>query len=189
MVEEFGSMRNFSLPEASIKQAIVNTQIIDKFSIKKTSDIKDSVEYLSQITNYIKNLHKNADLKACLKENLENYYGKFPNNKENYDFPHKFLMRFNEFNASSNKNKPPTIKEMFGRALFQVNGLSEEKCLAIIDKYPTPQHLFNAYSNCISDSEREKLLVQLKCGKQMRNLGPALSKTLCLLFYSKGPLN
>jgi crossover junction endonuclease MUS81 len=182
-------MRNFSLPEASIKQAIVNTQIIDKFFIKQTSDVKDSVEYLSQLTSFIKDLYKNVDLKVCLKDDLENYYGKFPNNKENCDFPHKFSMRFTEFNATSNKNKPPTIKEMFGRILFQVNGLSEEKCLAILEKYPTPHHLFDTYSNCSSDSEREKLLAQLKCGKQMRNLGPALSKTLSLLFFTKGPLN
>jgi crossover junction endonuclease MUS81 len=46
-------MKNFSLPEASIKQAIVNTQIIDGFFVKQTTDVKDSVDYLNDMTNYI----------------------------------------------------------------------------------------------------------------------------------------
>lgn len=77
-------------------------------------------------------------------------------------------MTFQEFNQNSNKNKPPTVKEMFGRCLIQINGLSQDKCIAILDKYPTPTHLFKAYESCENESNRLKLLANVKYGKQNR---------------------
>ena len=49
-----------------------------------------------------------------------------------------YLMTFEEFNKFSNKNKPLTVKEMFAKCLMRIQGLSQEKCLAIIEEYPTP---------------------------------------------------
>jgi len=48
-------------------------------------------------------------------------------------------MRFDEFNKFSNKNKPLTITEMFAKCLMKIQGVSQNKALAIIDLYPTPQ--------------------------------------------------
>ena len=51
-------MKNFSLPESSIKQSIINTQIIDDFFVKETQNIKDSVNYLVEMTKKLIELHK-----------------------------------------------------------------------------------------------------------------------------------
>lgn len=48
-------------------------------------------------------------------------------------------MNFEEFNNFSNKNKPLTIKCMFAKCLMKIRGVSQEKCIAIIDLYPTPE--------------------------------------------------
>ena len=77
-------------------------------------------------------------------------------------------MTFQEFNENSNKNKPPTVKEMFGRCLIQIQGISQDKVVAILNKYPTPQSLFNAYQSCENEKTRLKLLANLKFGKQNR---------------------
>jgi hypothetical protein len=160
-------MKNFSLPESSIKQSIVNTQIIDDFFVKETLNIKDSVYYLVDLTKRLIQLHHGLTLKACLKEKLDEYYGKYSNKTER-EKPHCYLMTFQEFNENSNKNKPPTVKEMFGRCLIQINGLSQDKVISILDKYPTPAHLFQAYESCQNESSRFKLLANLKFGKQNR---------------------
>lgn len=49
-----------------------------------------------------------------------------------------YLMTFKEFNEFSNKNKPLTIKEMFAKCLMKIQGVSQEKCLAIIEHFETP---------------------------------------------------
>lgn len=51
-------MKNLSLPESSIKQSIINTQIIDDFFVKETLNIKDSVEYLVEMTARLTDIHK-----------------------------------------------------------------------------------------------------------------------------------
>ncbi len=51
-------MKNLSLPESSIKQSIINTQIIDDFFVKETLNTKDSVNYLVELTNRLIELHK-----------------------------------------------------------------------------------------------------------------------------------
>lgn len=97
-------------------------------------------------------------------------------------------MTFQEFNQFSNKNKPLTIREMFAKCLMKIQGVSQEKCLAIVDVYPTPAHLFQAYTKCSDDNNRSKLLANLKYGSQQRNLGPAISKLIAQLFYTNSPL-
>jgi crossover junction endonuclease MUS81 len=47
-------------------------------------------------------------------------------------------MNFVEFNQFSNKNKPLTVKEMFAKCLMKIQGVSQEKAIAIVKVYPTP---------------------------------------------------
>ena len=77
-------------------------------------------------------------------------------------------MTFHEFNENSNKNKPPTVKEMFAKCLIQINGLSQDKVVSIVEKYSTPLQLFNAFECCENENSRLKLLANIKCGKQNR---------------------
>lgn len=75
------------------------------------------------------------------------------------------------------------VKEMFVRQLLQLKGLSLEKALAIVERYPTPLSLRKAFEIVGSD-EGEKLLASIKVGSLSRQLGPALSKTV-YQFYTK----
>lgn len=74
---------------------------------------------------------KNLTLDACAKDQIDDF------NKSNQSTT--YLMQFQEFNKFSNKNKPLTIKEMFAKCLMKIQGVSQEKCIAIIDLYPTPK--------------------------------------------------
>ncbi len=49
-----------------------------------------------------------------------------------------YLMTLTEFNQFSNKNKPLTVREMFVKCLMKIQGMSQEKALAITDMYQTP---------------------------------------------------
>lgn len=47
-----------SLPEKSILQADVNTQLIDSLTVHHTNDPKDSAYYLIEMTNYLKRTYE-----------------------------------------------------------------------------------------------------------------------------------
>ena len=54
LIEEFGSTKHMSLPEKSLLQAEVNTQLIDNLLVHHSTDPRDSVLYLSEMTRFIR---------------------------------------------------------------------------------------------------------------------------------------
>ena len=69
---------------------------------------------------------------------------------------------------------------MFIRQLMQLSGVSIEKAMAIVDLYPTPLVLSEAFRN--ASKSGEKLLSTIQVGPAKRQLGPALSKTIFDLY-------
>lgn len=51
-------MKHMSLPEKSILQADINTQLIDELTVHHCTDPKDSASYLIQMTNYLIDRYK-----------------------------------------------------------------------------------------------------------------------------------
>ncbi|XP_031799493.1 crossover junction endonuclease MUS81 [Sarcophilus harrisii] len=93
------------------------------------------------------------------------------------------LFAFSTFNDRAMKNKAQSVREVFARQLMQVRGMSGEKAAALLGR-PAPPSLLAAYDACASPQDRGPALPPLPC----RNLGPALSRTLCQLYCTPGPL-
>ncbi|KAJ3584928.1 hypothetical protein NHX12_013651 [Muraenolepis orangiensis] len=146
LVEECGTAAShMSLPEATLQQAIINTQVVDGFFVKRVQDVRESAAYLTVMTRYLSRLYQNCTLSQ-------------------------------------------TVREVFARQLMQISGLSGDKAAAVLDQYATPCSLLSAYESCPSDTDREKLLSNIRYGKLNRNIGPALSRTVSQLYCTPGPL-
>lgn len=184
LVEDYRSAQHLSIPEATLQQAIVNTQVVDCFFIKRTRDVRESAAYLTIMTRYLQNLYSDKSLLSCTKEEEAKCDRTFSPCADSC-----VLMTFAEFNEGAVKNKAQTVKEVFARQLMQISGVSGEKAAAILEKYSTLASLLDAYKACSTSEEREKLLSNIKCGKLQRNLGPALSKTLSQLYCAEGALS
>ncbi|CAM1297388.1 MUS81 (predicted) [Pycnogonum litorale] len=171
LVEDYGS-NNVGLPETTLQQAITNTQIINGFKIRRVKDCKESVAYLTVITRYLIKMYQDKDLRSCHKSDVNDFT----------EVPARRLLNFSDFNSSSMKNKHMSVSSMFIRMLMKVSGLSADKAIAIVEQYPTPSHLLQAYKNLDSAKEKERLLCTIKAGKSRRNIGPVLSKIIYMLF-------
>ncbi|XP_038073322.1 crossover junction endonuclease MUS81-like [Patiria miniata] len=184
LIEDFGSIDHLSIPASTLKQATINTQVIDGFFVKHTRDIKESAAYLTIMTRYLNGHYSNKTLKAFRRDDLD----RLPSNPSLTDRVQK-LMTFSEVNDSSVKNKNTTVTETFAKQLLQFSGLTAEKALAITRLYPTPSHLLDAYDTCAIDKDREKLLSLIKYGKLQRNVGPVLSKLIHMFYCTDRPLS
>lgn len=180
LIEMYGSMQHFSIAEDRIKQTITNLQIIDGFQIKRTGNTKESVSYLTMMTRYIHSFHRNKTLYATHPDDLQG--------KGHINDAEQRLLTFEQFNQGSVKSKALTVREMFGKQLIQLNGMSAEKAKAVTDQYLTPSDLLEAYDNCSSLKEKENLLSNIKSGKAMRNLGQSLSKQISQLYCTQHAL-
>ncbi|XP_072030478.1 crossover junction endonuclease MUS81-like [Amphiura filiformis] len=184
LVEEFGSIDHLSIPAPSLRQAAINTQVVNGFFVKNTRDQKESVAYLTVMTRYLQAYYANKTLEAYQKDDLDTL-GKADTNLTG---DVQQLMTFKEFNDCSIKNKETTVFETFAKQLLQFAGLSAEKAVAITNVYKTPASLLDAYASCALEKDKEKLLARLKCGSTQRNLGPALSKLVYQLYCTEGAL-
>ncbi|CAH1263024.1 MUS81 [Branchiostoma lanceolatum] len=184
LVEDFGSSAaHFCLPEATLQQAVVNTQVTDGFFVKRTADMKESVTYLTLMTHYLQSLYAGKTLKGYSREDLQDQSSTLNLNASVIK-----LLPFPEFNETSVKNKVISVKEMFAKQLMQFHGMSKEKVAAVVNTYPTPVALLQSYSGCGSAAEKERMLAPLKYGHTKRNLGPALSKAVFQLYCSTSNL-
>uniref|UniRef100_A0A2D4FIJ2 Crossover junction endonuclease MUS81 n=2 Tax=Micrurus corallinus TaxID=54390 RepID=A0A2D4FIJ2_MICCO len=182
LVEDANSAQHLSLPEKTLQQAIINTQVIDGFFVKRTRDIRESAAYLTIMTRHLTRQYGDKMLLSCTKQELEDGHPLQPREGTCR------LLTFAEFNEGAVKNKAQTVYEVFARQLMQVSGLSGEKAAAILEKYKTPASLMGAYAACPDGESQEYLLSTIKCGQLQRNLGPSLSKTLAQLYCTPGPL-
>ncbi|XP_069028261.1 crossover junction endonuclease MUS81 [Embiotoca jacksoni] len=186
LVEECGSAAaHLSLPEATLQQAIVNTQVVDGFFVKRVQDVKESAAYLTVMTRYLSRLYQNRTL-ICRSRELE---GDERGDGDERGFPSCSLISFAEFNHGAVKNKCQTVREVFARQLMQISGLSGDKAAAILEHHSTPLSLLTAYEKCKSEAEKEKLLSSVRYGKLKRNVGPALSRTVYQLYCTQGSLS
>ncbi|XP_008286978.1 crossover junction endonuclease MUS81 isoform X2 [Stegastes partitus] len=186
LVEEHGTAAShLSLPEATLQQAIVNTQVVDGFFVKRVQDVRESAAYLTIMTRYLNKVYQNRTL-SCRSRELE---GDVCGAEEERGVPSCSLISFAEFNHGAVKNKCQTVREVFARQLMQISGLSGDKAAAILEHYSTPHSLMAAYERCASEAEKEKLLASVRYGKLKRNVGPALSRTVYQLYCTQGPLS
>ncbi|KAK9524983.1 hypothetical protein VZT92_017339 [Zoarces viviparus] len=191
LVEECGSAAShLSLPETTLQQAIVNTQVVDGFFVKRVQDVRESAAYLTVMTRYLIKLYQNCTL-VCRSRELEGDGGSDEEEEEEEErgTPSCSLISFAEFNHGAVKNKCQTVTEVFARQLMQVSGLSGDKAAAILEQYSTPHSLLTAYERCASETQKEKLLSSIRHGTLKRNLGPALSRTVYQLYCTQGALS
>ncbi|XP_060887407.1 crossover junction endonuclease MUS81 [Labrus mixtus] len=187
LVEECGkAASHLSLPESTLQQAIVNTQVVDGFFVKRVQDVRESAAYLTVMTRYLTRLYQNRTL-ICRSRELEGDVAS--DEEEERGRPSCSLISFAEFNHGAVKNKCQTVREVFARQLMQISGLSGDKAAAILELYSTPHSLLSAYERCASEAEKEKLLSAIRYGKLKRNLGPALSRTVYQLYCTRGALS
>ncbi|CAG5129507.1 unnamed protein product [Candidula unifasciata] len=183
LIEEYGSIKNFSISEDRIKQSIVNSQVIDGFKVKRCASAKDAVTYISTMTHFLTQHYSTKTLHAVSLDQLKLLRIQQPLQKQEH-----YLIPFDVFNEASVKQKDLSVRELFAKHLIQVPGVSADRAKAITSAYPSFSHLMTAYERCADDKDRQKLLSGIKCGKKERNLGNALSNILCLLYTQKGSL-
>ncbi|XP_055263555.1 crossover junction endonuclease EME1 [Moschus berezovskii] len=79
------------------------------------------------------------------------------------------------------------------RQIQQLNRVSLEMASAIVDAYPSPQVLIQAYKRCFSEQERQNLLADLQVRRgegvtaTLRRVGPELSRRIYLQMTTLQP--
>lgn len=170
LVENYGSNMFLGLPLSSVLQAATNTEVIDGFTVKFTASHADSMIYLQGMTSFLTSLYRNKTLVSTSDRDEIS---------QDADGDVLNLMKYKQFNQMSNKLRNYKVKEMFIKQLMQLSGLSLAKAMVIVDHYPTPLILVNAFHEHGQD-----LLADLKYTQLGTRLGNVVSSAL-YQFYTR----
>jgi crossover junction endonuclease MUS81 len=114
-------------------QTVVLKIQLEGFFLKQTPNIDTTIEFLVCVTNQIEEITQRSKLDKIV---------------------HSMHLDVKQFNHLFSKNKNLTKSEVnlipidikiFGRQLTTIHGITSQKALAIIQKYPTPHSLINAF--------------------------------------------
>lgn len=157
------------LPISHLQQALANTEVIDGFTIVRTDNNLESMKYIANFSNILTNMFKDKTLTTHIDE-VDSGYGNSSNIVK--------LISFKTFSSGSAKNKNMTVRDMLIRQLLQIRGLSVHKAFAIVEQYPSPKLLINAFRK----SGNPLLLSNISYGIPIKTVGPAISKTLFQIY-------
>ncbi|PAN26553.1 hypothetical protein PAHAL_5G021300 [Panicum hallii] len=145
-----------------IKTACFTTEILDGFDVQRTSGFADTQRRYGHLT---RSIIKYYDINFST-------YAKTPHVCPTYD----------EFKRKCCDLEKTTVSEIFALQLMQVPQVTEEAALAVIELYPTPLFLAQAYSALDGDTHAQEEMLKNK--SKMVNAGA--SRNIFELFCGDG---
>ena len=166
-----------SLPSNVIEKTVFNLQFVHGFKVQRTVNLQNTLKWLSQMTISIQKFMK-IEMKNAMK-----------NVKKTIDF----RLSLEDFLAQNGKTSN-SIGEIFKNMLINIKGCGKKACNEIVQRYKTPNLLFEALMGLGSYEERIELLC-LKARKIKNkldddvngiNIPAILAKRFVVLFCEDG---
>ncbi|KAL1677789.1 ERCC4 domain-containing protein [Schizophyllum commune] len=134
--------------------AISSTQVVDHFRVKETSHINDTIAYYTTLHAAVLDRYRNKPLNVLPSELIRRQtYLKLQKGLRRREPHREYLTTFAAFQLLNTKSGFTTIRETWARQLLRVNSMSAEKAGAVVQRYPCPRALRDAFKE---DEERER---------------------------------
>lgn len=177
LVEDYGDNEQLGLPLDSLHQALANARVQTGVQVVRTENHYRSMSYLASMTRSLQQIFARKTLQSVER-------GVVPSSHCLVTSSTIGLLKFRALYEDSAKNAQLTVREVFVQQLLQLHSLSLERAIAIVELYPTPRLLLEAYDNCPGPKEASQLLAKIPCGPLERPLGEKISQ--CLYeFYTR----
>ncbi|XP_017006665.2 crossover junction endonuclease MUS81 [Drosophila takahashii] len=171
LVEDYGDNEQLGLPLESLQQALVNARVQSNVQVVRTENHFRSMSYLAAMSRSLSQIFSGKTLKSVDREEL--------NRKSCILMDSQLgLLKFRALYEDSAKNAQLTVREVFVQQLLQLHSLSLERAMAIVERYPTPRCLLEAYEECLDEKQARLLLSSIACGPLERPLGEKISQCL-----------
>ncbi|KAH9384998.1 hypothetical protein HPB48_027032 [Haemaphysalis longicornis] len=117
LVEEAGGKGSHCIADSALEQGVLNTQVSEGFVVQRTRDPRDTACFLGIVTCHLQAKLAAATSSADLLEGRPTW---------------------EEFSAGGLKSRGLQVREMLALTLLQVKGLSLDRVMPLVERYPTP---------------------------------------------------
>ncbi|KAJ3315932.1 Crossover junction endonuclease mus81 [Boothiomyces sp. JEL0838] len=179
LVEEFNPTAFH--PEA-MATALTQTQILNSFFLKQTANVEETIKYLKDMTNVLSMEYKKRPLHVLESIDIQKDTHLLLRSGLRKKHGHPFYIPFGMFNELMTKTKAFIIGDVYLRQLLSIRGISQEKAMAIVKKYPTIISLYQDLIKAETEKERVAVLTSIGSNPVRKLIGPALAKKIIQLF-------
>jgi crossover junction endonuclease MUS81 len=187
IIEDF-SLRDVDVQmRDSIDTAISSTQVVNRFFVKRTSKLDDTIRYLVRMTKLLQETYRDKDL-YVLPENMveSRTYGKLREHVAEEYPGRSFYLPYQTFSELVNKSASITLRDLFLKMLMCTRGVSAEKALEVQSRFATPREFVEALERCGEEQERSKLVAKAcRDAVGRRKIGAALSKKIAEVWWGE----
>ncbi|KAJ1021261.1 hypothetical protein NDA18_005502 [Ustilago nuda] len=174
-----------------IQTALSSSQVVDGFFVERTSGLIGSIDYLAAMDRIVRKMYERRDLsvipsavisRSSFLQTRDELQKKLPSAS--------ILTSFEAFQALNSKSAGLTSKEVFGKMLLCIKGMSAEKVREMLTIYSSLRQLTEAYQGLADDTkeadETKKADTLLSSSTenldQRKKIGPALSRKVGQVF-------
>ncbi|TRM61096.1 ERCC4 domain-containing protein [Schizophyllum amplum] len=143
----------------SFDTAISSTQIIDRFRVKETNHINDTIAYYAALHEMVKDRYKGKPLHIIPSEIIRREsYLKFQKTLRRNQPHREYLTTFAKFQELNSKSGFMTARETWAKQLLRINKMSAEKAGAIVQVYPCSRTLRDAFRQAEKEEKEDRAL-------------------------------
>ncbi|KAI8340249.1 hypothetical protein BC941DRAFT_419916 [Chlamydoabsidia padenii] len=148
VIEEYNKEAALKFGAQAIQTAISSVQAIDRFYLKRTNNLDETINYLVRLTKMIEQLYKNIKLqeiptRLINKSNYITLKNELSPPGPTISSTH-YVIPYTIYNQLNSKSGTSTLQDLYIKMLMTIRGVNAEKAQSLIRVYPTPYHLFKA---------------------------------------------
>ena len=161
-----------------METAIGETQILNGYFIKRTTNLDATIRYLARTTRLLKTIYERQPLSIIPSKHLDaQTYLPFITHLRATQPHRSYNITYPSFASLASKSDSTTLRDVYLKMLMCTRGLSGEKAIEVQKIWTTPRGLVEALGMCGEGREREGLL-EGRLGRHpvgRKKIGKALS--------------
>ncbi|WVQ78586.1 hypothetical protein IAT38_000672 [Cryptococcus sp. DSM 104549] len=143
IVEDFQVNVNMDANGLQIRTAKSQIQLHNRFHLKETSRLPETIDFLATMTSVIKASHRGLPLRVIPTRFLSRSTYSPLQQHLKWTYPDEtFHTSFAAYQELNDKSGSVTLKEKFGRMLLCVKQMSAERVASVLDVWETPRELW-----------------------------------------------
>ncbi|EPQ31236.1 uncharacterized protein PFL1_01421 [Pseudozyma flocculosa PF-1] len=146
LIEDYdvdNQMRRFG---EQIQTALSSTQVVDGFFVERTAGLDASIDHLARMDRIVREMYGEAEL-TILPDAVvsRSTYTQLQGELRAARPDVTYLTTFAAYQSLNGKSASLTLRDVFGKMLLCVRGMSAEKVREVLELWQTPRELWEAY--------------------------------------------
>jgi hypothetical protein len=155
LIEDWQTSHHMEFSGLQIMTAKSQIQVHNRFNLKETKKLSESIDFLAIMTDVIKKRLTSTDLHVIPTRYLSrSSYLPLRAHLRASDPDTVWHTSFQAYQDINNKSASTTLRDKWARMLLCIRGMSAERASAVIDQFETPRDMWTALKERVKEAQQ-----------------------------------